>query len=315
MVKRHDGSKPVRGSGVSLSHSIFRNWQLYLFILPAVAHIFIFKYLPIYGIRIAFTDGFTLDPELSAPLWNNFAHFLRFVHSAFFWNLLRNTVFISLYGLVLFPVPIILALLLNSVTNEWFKKTVQMATYAPYFISSVVVVSMLLVFLSPRNGVVNTFIKLLGQAPVNFFAEPAWGPTLYVLSDLWQTAGYNAIIYLAALSTVDLSSREAAYCDGANRFQIIWHVDLPWISSTVLILFLLRVGQMLSMGFEKILLMQNDLTLSTMEVISTYVYKSGILNGQYDYATAVGLIQAGVDFLILVTANSIAKKVSGVSLW
>jgi putative aldouronate transport system permease protein len=190
-----------------------------------------------------------------------------------------------------------------------------MVTYAPYFISTVVVVSMLYVFLSPRNGVINAIIGLFGARPVFFMGEPKWGPTLYVLSDVWQQSGYNAIIFLAALSTVDLSLREAAFCDGASRMQIIRHVDFPWIAPTVVILFIMRLGRLLTVGFEKVLLMQNDMNMNTMEVVSTYVYRAGILQSQYDYATAVGLLETVLNFVLLVAANRISRRVGQVSLW
>ena len=190
-----------------------------------------------------------------------------------------------------------------------------MVTYAPHFISTVVVVSIMYFFLSPRIGVVNSIIQLLGGEAIFFMASPAWGPSLFVLSELWQNAGFNAIIFLAALSAVDSSLREAAFCDGANKLQIIWHVDLPWIMPTIVILFIMRLGQLLTIGFEKVLLMQNDLNLSSLEVVATYTYRSGILQSQYDYATAVGLLETVVNFAILVLANRLARRVGQTSLW
>ena len=290
-------------------------WELYLFLLPAIVHTVIFRYIPIYGLRIAFTDGFSLRAGGPQPQWNDFAHFLRFFESAYFWPVVRNTVFIALYSLLLWPVPLFLALMLDQVRSRWFQKTVQMVTYAPYFISTVVVVSMLYVFLSPRNGVVNAIIGLFGGKAIFFMGEPKWGPTLYVLSDVWQQSGYNAIIFLAALSTVDLSLREAAFCDGANRMQIIRHVDLPWIAPTVVILLIMRLGRLLTIGFEKVLLMQNDMNMNTMEVVSTYVYRAGILQSQYDYATAVGLLETVLNFVLLIVANRASRRFGQVSLW
>ena len=292
-----------------------RSWELYVFILPAVVHIFLFKYLPIYGLSIAFTDGFSLRTGRSAPEWNNFAHFLRFFDSAFFVPVIRNTVVIALYSLATWPIALVLALMMNEARNRHFQKAVQMATYAPYFISTVVVVSMLTVFLSPRIGVINSFIKLLGGEPIFFMASPSWGPTLFVLSELWQNAGFGAIIYLAALSAVDPQLREAAFCDGAHKLRIIWHVDLPWITPTIVILFIMRLGQLLTIGFEKVLLMQNNLNITTMEVVSTYVYRSGIQQAQYDYATAVGLLETVANFALLVIANRLARHFGQTSLW
>lgn len=292
-----------------------RSWELYVFIVPAIVHIFLFKYLPIYGLSIAFTDGFSLRTGRSAPAWNGFAHFLRFFDSAYFLPVIRNTVVISLYSLATWPIPLVLALMMNETRNRRFRKAVQLATYAPYFISTVVVVSMLTVFLSPRIGVVNSVLKLLGAETIFFMASPSWGPTLYVLSELWQNAGFGAIIYLASLSAVDPQLREAAFCDGAHKLRIIWHVDLPWITPTIVILFIMRLGQLLTIGFEKVLLMQNDLNITTMQVVSTYVYRFGILQAQYDYATAVGLLETVANFALLVIANRLARHFGQTSLW
>ena len=298
-----------------ITRYLLRSWELYLFILPAVIHVLLFRYLPIYGLRIAFTDGFSLRTGRSAPEWNEFAHFIRFFNSAYFLPVLRNTIVIALYSLATWPIPLALALMINEARSRFFKKSVQMVTYAPHFISTVVVVSILYFFLSPRIGMVNSLIELLGGEPIFFMANPNWGPTLYVLSEVWQNAGFQAIIFLAALSAVDTSLREAAFCDGANKLQIIRHVDLPWIMPTVAILFIMRLGDLLTIGFEKVLLMQNDLNISTMEVVSTYVFRAGIRQTQYDYATAVGLLETVVNFGILVLANRLARRFGQASLW
>jgi putative aldouronate transport system permease protein len=280
-----------------------------------VIHIFIFKYVPIYGLRIAFTEGFSLRSSADPPVWNNFAHFLRFFNSAFFGTIIRNTILISLYDLAMFPIPLVLALMINQLRNRPFQRAVQMVSFAPYFISMVVVVSMLTVFLSPRNGVINSIITLFGGEPIFFMGSPEWGPTLFVLSNVWQQAGYAAIIYIAALSGVDDSTKEAAYCDGAHKLQIIWHIEIPWIAPTIAILFILRVGRLLEVGFEKLLLMQNSLNMNALEIIDTYVYRTGILQSHYDYATAVGLLKTVVNFSILVAANRMARRLGQESLW
>jgi putative aldouronate transport system permease protein len=292
-----------------------KTWELYLFLLPAITHVIIFKYFPIYGLRIAFTDGFSVRSGRSAPEWNEFAHFVRFFNSAYFWIVIKNTFVIAFYELALWPAPLILALMINQVGNSRYRKTVQMVTYAPHFISTVVVVSMMLVFLSPRNGSVNTIIGFFGFEPVFFMGDPRWAKTLFVGTNLWQHAGYSAIIYLAALAGVDVSAKEAAYCDGANKLQIIRHVEVPWIAPTIVILFILRVGRLLEVGFEKIILMQNDMNLSALEIINTYVYRTGILQSQYDYATAVGLLKTIVNFALLVSANQLARRLGQESLW
>lgn len=290
-------------------------WQLYLFVIPLIAHVFVFKYLPIYGLRIAFTDGFSVRAGRSAPEWNNFAHFVRFLNSAYFWPILRNTLGIALYSLAAWPIPLVLALMMNQLRKRRFQKLVQMVTYAPYFISTVVVVSMLYVFLSPRFGVVNTVLKAMGSDPIYFMGDPKWGWSLYVFAEIWQSAGYGAIIYLAALTGVDVSTKEAAYCDGAHKLQIVLHIEIPWIMPTIIILFIMRIGRLLTLGFEKILLMQNSLNISTMEVVSTYVYKAGILEGQYDFAAAVSFMEAIINFILLISANRISKKLGQASLW
>ena len=293
-----------------------KTWELYLLVLPAVAHIFIFKYLPIYGVRIAFTDGFSLRSGRSAPEWNNFAHFVRFFSGVYFWPIIKNTLGIALYDLAVWPLPLILALMMNQLRSQKYKKTVQLVTYAPHFISTVVVVAILYMFLSPRNGVVNTvLVAITGGDPIFFLGEPAWAKSLYIWSGVWQDTGFGAIIYLAALSGVDMSTKEAAFCDGASKLQIIGRVEIPWIMPTVSILFIMRLGNLISVGFEKVLLLQNSLNVSALEVVSTYVYKSGILNSQYDFATAVNLMESVLNFVFLMSANRIAKRLGQVTLW
>ena len=295
---------------------LLRSWELYAFVLPAIIHVLLFRYLPIYGLRIAFTDGFSLRSGRSAPEWNEFAHFIRFFSippTSF-----RSSATPSSSRCTAWPrgrSPLALALMINEARSRFFKKSVQMVTYAPHFISTVVVVSIMYFFLSPRIGVVNSVIQLLGGEAIFFMASPSWGPSLFVLSELWQNAGFNAIIFLAALSAVDSSLREAAFCDGANKLQIIWHIEIPWIMPTIVILFIMRLGQLLTIGFEKVLLMQNDLNISTLEVVATYTYRSGILQSQYDYATAVGLLETVVNFAILVAANRLARRIGQTSLW
>jgi putative aldouronate transport system permease protein len=303
------------GSTEFIKH-LSKTWELYIFVIPALVHIFIFKYLPIYGVRIAFTDGFSIRTGRSAPEWNNFAHFVRFFNSAYFWPIIRNTLSIAFYRLALWPAPLILALMMNQVRSNRFKKTVQMVTYAPHFISTVVVVAMMYIFLSPRLGVVNTVVKAFtGGDAIYFMGETAWAKSLYVWSGIWQNIGYGAIIYIAALSSVDVEAKEAAYCDGASKLQIIWHVEISWIRPTIVILFIMRIGHLLTVGFEKILLMQNSLNVSALEVVATYVYKAGIQNSFYDFAAAVGLMEAVINFILLMSANKIAKLYGQAGLW
>ena len=295
--------------------SIKKNYMLYLFILPSLVYLFIFNYAPLYGIQIAFKN-FSAGLGIWSSPFVGFQHFQRFFQSYHFWALLRNTITLSLYGLIAgFPIPIILALLLNYSPSTGFKKVVQTTTYAPHFISTVVMVGILMVFLSPRNGVLNQFIKLFGGDPVLFMGRPELFSSIYVLSGVWQEAGWGSIIYIAVLSNVDQEQHEAAIVDGANKLRRIWHIDIPAIIPTMMILLILNVGRILSVGFEKAFLMQTDANLTASEIISTYVYKIGIQSAQYSYSTAIGLFNNVINVTILVLVNKLAGKLTGSSVW
>lgn len=295
-----------------------RRWQLLVLLLPALVWYLVFCYGPMYGVVIAFKN-YSPRKGILESAWagsHGFEHFIRFFNSYYFWTILKNTVVISLYNLVLsFPLPIILALCLNEVENGWFKSLVQTTTYAPYFISTVVMCGMLVSFLSPSTGVVNNFLKLIGHEPVAFLSDPNMFPTIYVLSNVWQGTGWGSIIYLATLSGVDEQLHEAAIIDGANRFQRMIHISIPYIVPTMIILLILNSGSILSVGYEKIYLLQNTLNEDTSEVISTYVYKAGLVNAQYSFSTAVGLFNSVVNLVILFLVNGIARKTSENSLW
>ncbi|GGE01457.1 ABC transporter permease [Paenibacillus nasutitermitis] len=290
-------------------------YQLYLMIFPALAYILIFHYVPMYGLQIAFKDfrntlGFKGSP------WVGLKHFERFFELPSFWNLIANTVLLNLYELAVgFPIPIILALLINEAKNKMIRKSVQMITYAPHFISVVVMSGMIMLFLNNERGMVNHFIEMLGGFKISFMSDPGWFKTVYVFSGVWQNAGWGTIIYLAALSGIDPQQIEASKIDGANRLQKIWHIDLPGIAPTILILLILVMGNMFSIGFEKILLLQNQLNIRASDVISTYVYRLGILGGQFSYTTAIGLFNAVLNFLLLIFVNAYAKKRTETSLW
>lgn len=302
-------------TGKRLWHRIFRNWQLYLLIAPVVAYFIVFKYVPLYGIQIAFKDFFANKGIWDSP-WVGFDHFDRFFHSYYFERLIKNTLGLGLYSLaVAFPIPIVLALLMNEVRSERFKKFVQTVTYAPHFLSTVVIVGMLVIFLNPRYGIVNTIIELFGGSSINFFAESSWFKSLYVWSSVWQTAGWSSIIYLAALAGIDNSLHEAARVDGATKLQRIWHINLPGIMPTIIILLILDLGSVMSIGFEKVLLMQNSLNMESSDIIDTYVYRSGILEADYSFSTAVGLFSSVINFVLLVSVNQIAKRLGKTSLW
>ena len=294
---------------------IKKNYMLYLFILPSFAYLVIFHYIPMYGIQIAFRN-FSAGLGIFKSPWIGFTHFKRFFGSYLFWNLLKNTLVLSLYGLIAgFPMPIILALLLNYSPGTRLKKIVQTATYAPHFISTVVMVGILMVFLSPRSGVFNQFIKLFGGTPVLFMGRADLFSSIYVWSGVWQGTGWASIIYIAVLSNVDQEQHEAAIVDGANKLQRIWHIDIPALVPTMVILLVMNAGRILSVGFEKAFLMQTDANLSASEIISTYVYKIGIQSAQYSYSTAIGLFNNIINVIMLVLVNRMAKKLSGSSVW
>lgn len=283
--------------------------------LPALLDLFIFRYIPMVNAVIAFKNYNVVAGIWGSP-WAGFKHFELFFNNPVFWKLLENTLGLSLYALLVgFPLPILLAIALNEVGDGFFKRAVQMVTYAPYFISTVVMVSMIMLLLSPRLGVINVGLQALGLEPVNFLGRPDLFSSLYVWSGVWQNSGYAAIVYLAALAGVDPALYEAARVDGASRFQKIMNIDLPGITPVAVIILILTVGSLLAIGFEKVYLLQNPLNLDTSEIIATYVYKIGLLNANYSFATAVGLFNSVVNLILLVIVNAFAKRVSDVSLW
>jgi putative aldouronate transport system permease protein len=268
-----------------------------------------------YGLQIAFKD-FNAALGITGSPWVGFKHFIRFVNGTSFWTLIWNTLGINLYTLlVAFPAPIMLAIILNEIRSRSFKKWLQTITYVPHFISTVVMVSMIMILLNPSYGIVNQLLILLGNEPLDFMTKKEWFKTIYVLSDIWQNAGWGSIIYLAALAGIDPEQHESAMIDGASRLQRIWHVNLPGILPTIVILFILNAGGMMSVGFEKVFLMQNPLNNESSEVISTYVYKIGLLQAQYGFSAAVGLFNSVVNFILLLVVNTVAKRLNQSSLW
>lgn len=295
--------------------NVRQNWQLYLFVLPLVMYLILFHYMPMYGIQIAFKDYYPVQGIWGSP-WVGFDHFMRFFESYYFWDLIKNTVEISVYSLIVgFPIPIILALALNEIRDGMFKKTVQTVTYAPHFISIVIMSGMIITFLSPTTGMINNLIVMLGMEPIPFLTDPKWFSTVYVLSGIWQNAGWGTIIYLAALAGVDQQLHEAAIVDGASRWQRIWNINIPALVPTMVILFILDTGSLLSVGFEKVLLLQNPLNMEASDIISTFVYRVGLLEGQYSFGAAVGLFNSVINAALLIIVNQIARKKSETSLW
>lgn len=302
-------------STTRLLKQMLRNYQLYIFVLPMVAFFIVFKYFPMYGVQIAFKDFYPLKGIWDSP-WVGLEHFERFFRSTEIWMIIKNTLMLNLFSLLFgFPVPIILALMINQIMKMKFKKFVQTVIYAPHFISTVVIVGMISLFLSPRSGVVNTIIKSLGFDPVFFMARPELFKAIYIISEIWQHAGWGTIIYLAALVSISPELHESAVVDGASKWQRVRYIDIPSILPTAVILLILESGRVLSLGFEKVYLMQNNLNRSASEVISTYVYKVGIQQADFSYATAVGLFEAIICLIVLVSVNMLAKRATNTSLW
>ena len=290
-------------------------WQLYLILLLPVAYVFIFSYIPMYGLTLAFKEFFPNRGILGSP-WVGLEYFERFLRAPSSVSIIRNTLVLSFYSLLAgMPCPIILAIALNEVNNQHYKKTVQMITYAPYFISTVIMVSLIMEWLDLRMGIVNQIIRFFGGDAVNFMGRPEYFRSIYVWSGVWQFAGFNSIIYLAALAGIDAELYEAARVDGANKLQKIWHIDLPGITPTIVVLLILNSGQLMSVGFDKVFLMQNNLNTPVSEVISTYTYKIGLVQLNFSYSTAVGFFNSLVNFVLLVFVNFVSKKVSNTSLW
>jgi putative aldouronate transport system permease protein len=291
------------------------HWQLYLLVIVPVAYFVIFKYIPISNAVIAFKDYNVVKGPWGSE-WVGFKNFELFFSNPVFRTLLKNTLILAFYlVLASFPIPIILAIALNEIRDGWFKRSVQLITYAPYFISTVVVVSMTILVLSPRLGIVNDALRLSGMPPVDFLGDPNYFRHIYVWSDVWQTTGYSAVIYMAALAGIDPELHEAAKIDGASRLQRIRNVDLPGIMPTAVIILVLGVGNMMAIGFEKAYLLQNDLNLAQSEIIPTYVYKTGLINADFSMATAVGLFNSVVNLCLLLFVNFVAKRITGKGLW
>lgn len=298
----------------SIWMKVLQNYQLYLLLLPTLIYFIIFQYGPMYGLQIAFKN-YSPNRGIWGSDWSGFDHFIRFFNSAQFWPTLQNTLVISLYELVLFPIPIILALLMNQLISNKLKRSVQTIVYAPHFISMVVLVGMMYLFLNPRSGLINIGLGALGIDPLNFMAEPGWFKSLFVWSNVWQNAGWGTIIYLAALTSINPELHEAAIVDGASKMQRIRNIDLPGIMPTVMILLILNMGSFMSVGFEKAYLMQNAMNAGSSEIIQTYVYKVGIVGAQFSYSAAIGLFNNIVNFIVLITMNTLAKRMKQTSLW
>lgn len=288
--------------------------HIYLLMLPALVYIIIFNYGPMYGAQIAFKN-FRVSKGIWGSDWVGLKNFIRFFQYPDFWKIMTNTMGLSLYGIIAgFPTPVILALLLNEVENGGFKKSVQLITYAPHFLSVVVGCGLVLIFFNQTNGIVNNIIEVCGGTRIAFVTDPRWFKSLYVWTGVWKNTGWNAIIYLAALSGISRECVEAAKVDGASRFKIMLHVNLPHIVPTMLVLLILSVGNILSVGFEKVFLLQNDLNFDSSTIISTYTYRVGLMGGEFSYSTAIGLFNSVVNVLVLLFVNTLSDRLTKTSL-
>ncbi|SFB49956.1 putative aldouronate transport system permease protein [Cohnella sp. OV330] len=299
----------------NLLHRIARDRQLLVLFIPCIVFYAIFRYGPLYGLIIAFKDYSVYTGILDSP-WVGFKHFERFFNGPDFFVLFRNTFLLGFFALVCsFPFPILLAILLNEVRVRWFKKFIQTASYLPTFLSVVIISSMITDFLSPNNGIVNKLLNLLGFESKYFLIDPAWFRPIYVLSDIWANTGYEAIIFLAAIAGINPTLYEAARVDGASRLRMMWHVTLPGLMPTILVVFILKTGSMFRVGYEKVLLLYNSMTYDVADVFSTFVYRKGLLESNYSYGAAVGLFEALVAMIMLLGANLISKRLGGKGLW
>lgn len=303
-------------TGMKLKKKITHNWRLYVLMLPAIIWLIVFAYYPMYGLLISFKDykgtlGIMRSPW-AEPVWK---HFMEFFTTSIAGNVIRNTLVLSFLTIIFsFPIPIIFAILLNQVNGKRKRKFIQTVSYAPYFISNVVVVSILNVICAP-SGFVNTIIEGIIGHPLLLMSSAEYFRTMYIVSNIWQTMGFSAIVYIAALTGISPDYYEAAIMDGATKFQRIRHIDIPLIMPTIVIMLVLALGNVMTIGYEKVYLMQAGTNTQVSEIISTYVYKVGLQNAQYSFATAVGLFNSVVNFIILMIANVVAKKTSDISIF
>lgn len=313
MGKNHKTKVPKK----KINYAVYfkNNWQLYVLILPAIIYFIVFNYMPLYGIQIAFKD-FKAVFGISGSKWVGLKHFENFFHAYYFKRLLANTLLLNVYNLLWsFPVPIILAILLNQIKGQKIKRFIQTSIYVPYFISTVVLAGMLYIFLSPTSGIFNILRQALGMKSVDFMSDAKAFRTIYIVSGIWQSAGWGTILYIASLSGVDPSLYEAAEIDGASIWQKIRYIDMPSIVPVIVMVFILDCGKLLSSNTDKALVMQTAGNIPTSDIIGVYVYNVGLGSGQFSYTTAIGLFINIINFIIIITANQISKKISDVGLF
>ncbi|WP_371155835.1 ABC transporter permease [Jannaschia sp. 2305UL9-9] len=292
-----------------------REWQLYLLLAPMVIWLVLFLYKPMYGLQIAFKD-YSIFRGVAGSPWIGFEHFERLFESEQFLRAIKNTVLISFWSLVIgFPIPIMLALMFNEVTNALYKRTTQTIAYLPHFISSVIIAGIVITSFSPSMGIVNAIINFFGGESIYFLTKPEWFRPIFVGTGIWQEAGFSSIVYLAAIAGVSPTLYESAVVDGASRWQMMWKITLPSILPTIIIMLIIRIGNILEVGFEMVILLYQPATYETADIINTFIYRQGLQAGQYDFAAAAGLFNAVVAFVLVITANAISRRFSRTSLW
>lgn len=308
-------ARAIRRDKSGVAAAIRRDYQLYIMLVPVIIYYIIFMYKPMYGLQIAFKDYSLFKGIMDSP-WCGIKHFVTFFKGPFFLRTLRNTVLISIYGLLAnMPAQIILALLFNELRNGAFKRTIQTVSYLPHFISTVVIAGLVTNFLAPTNGMINLIIEKLGGEKIYFLTKPEYFRTIFTAMNVWAGTGFGTIIYMAALSGIDTSLYEAAIIDGAGKLAQIRHVTLPGILPTIVIMLIMSIGNILNVGYEAIILLYQPATYETADVISTYVYRSGLVEGHYDFSTAVGLFNSVVALALTTAANVIGRKTAEISLW
>lgn len=308
----HD-TRPGRTARI-LDH-LKRDWQIYAMLLPTIIWLLLFLYKPMYGLQIAFKD-YSLFRGVAGSEWIGFEHFETLFGSDQFIRALRNTVIISFYSLLIgFPVPILLALMFNEVLNQTYKKTAQTIVYLPHFISSVIIAGIVITALSPSSGIVNTVLGWFGIEPIYFLTKPEWFRPIFIGTGIWQEAGFQSIVYLAAIAGISPTLYESAVVDGASRWQMMWRITIPSILPTIIIMLIIRIGSILEVSFEMIILLYQPATYETGDVVNTFIYRQGIQGGQYDLAAAAGLFNAVMAFILVISANALSRRYSRTSLW
>jgi putative aldouronate transport system permease protein len=307
--------RPKPSRAVRIVEHLKREWQLYAMLLPTIIWLLVFLYKPMYGLQIAFKD-YSIFRGVAGSAWIGFEHFDNLFNNDQFIRALRNTIIMSAYGLLFgFPVPILLALMFNEVLNQTFKKSAQTIVYLPHFISSVIIAGIVITSFSPSAGIVNTILDWFGVDSIYFLTKPEWFRPIFIGTGIWQEAGFQSIVYLAAIAGVSPTLYESAVVDGASRWQMMWKITVPSIMATIIIMLIIRIGNILEISFEMIILLYQPATYETADVVNTFIYRQGLQGGQYDFAAAAGLFNAVVAFILVMTANTISKRYSRTSLW